>query len=1542
MPNNKGSVNIGLSIAYQKTLEEMTSAFKSRLTALSNEFKKVGFSKDVGEQFDAVYKKIDNVSTEMRAMFDTINKNKLDASQFEQYQLKVTKEFGKIETSISNLNKKLDILGGADFSSDIIKQVNDLKNAYKGLDQVLGLIEPSSGKTAGNIDSSAIESYKKTLEQIKKVQKEVENTTFDGKNNDEIHAMLKEEEQALKSSLASYKKLQTEIQAMSSTDPGYHQKKNELVGYYLAIYQTADALEKLEQAENDNGGNFTFDKSIRRTLDALMDADTKVDNYAAQIRKIIQTNKNASDSLEQTQGTFDTFQIKNGAIHVPIEIDKADANLKRQLQETIGKLQTEADNNSIIAKVKLTLDGASSKGYKKNAEMDKQQQEGQNEPALDFAGAINKKYREAAREAETLVKQQIRQIQSELKEVKIRIKPDDKAFVDDLSKMVNTSLKEIAKKTSGLNVNKELEQLISNLKEVSTSLVGNENFKLGLDEASINRITAAIENMANMIQRAFGVASDGDIAAQWTAIESKFKGVAGEEGKLLKSNKEHKLAIQELAIEYKKYIDMGGKNDLSELTTHKQTIKNIANEYENLGKAAQEASQKQESVAKKKVSSEEAESIKGVTRENKNLEKQADRTGTALGNEGNVAQTAAERFAELAEKKKAATDANLELGIAAEMTTNALKEEIAALKETEKSKKESKPNKNAIDGTTYANNFLKWQRDIKQSLIDSGNYAEVYEAKISQAANGTVKFTATVLDSADKKLKKFSAKVNDLGSIFAPSADDMNEKEVALFEKRQRDAEKLIDAMAAMEGGAEKPFLNRAELEQSIVTLIEAEEELDRFKIKKVSLEESGKLAITTEIKEANGQVKTFIATFDSIGDIIDEETGSVKNFAKVIESAYDSGKFTVSKSNSQSSVLSTYEEIYDIAKKLSSLDVKIAGLDSNKNANQVQELTSQYKELEETYTKLVTAFFKDADVGKLPIESVKELNDVFESAANKIAEIKAKFKDVQTGLFENFEAKWKSDINFDAIASDLNDLKAKFANVGEVTSIQQLRQDLSALEDKLKNIKANESLGKKLNDSLQFKDINEVRASIDSLFASIGKVDEKSIRVEGTDKLTAEIKQANGEIRKMTVSLDSDGFARYVDNGIVQFGRLRRAAEGVFKGIKNLVRIYLSPQDFVRYFRQGFDAVKDIDTAMTELRKVSDASNSDLASYFDDATESAKKLGSSVSDMIGATADWSRMGYNLPDSKQLGEIAVLYKNVGDGISVEEANSSLTSTLQGFQMSADEATKIVDAFNEVSNNYAISSGGIGEALKRSAAAFNAANTDMNQAIALITAGNEVIQNPEKIGTMWQTVSARIRGTKSDLEELGESTENVLSTSKLRSLVAGYTGVDIMKDDNTYKDMYTIIKEIGEEWEKLNDIEQAALLEGLAGKKQSNALAAVLNNYKRLEEIYETAEGSAGSAEREQLKYTQSLQYSLDQLTAHGEEFWSTFINKDDVKEFIDLLNNIIEKATAFVETFGSIPTTAGILGAFASIKNVGINMLVAYLSNYYCFELPTI
>lgn len=82
-------------------------------------------------------------------------------------------------------------------------------------------------------------------------------------------------------------------------------------------------------------------------------------------------------------------------------------------------------------------------------------------------------------------------------------------------------------------------------------------------------------------------------------------------------------------------------------------------------------------------------------------------------------------------------------------------------------------------------------------------------------------------------------------------------------------------------------------------------------------------------------------------------------------------------------------------------------------------------------------------------------------------------------------------------------------------------------------------------------------------------------------------------------------------------------------------------------------------------------------------------------------------------------------------------------------MAYTEAEDIIDEFNEVSNNFAITSGGIGESLQRSAAAFNAANTDLSKSIALIAGTNEIVQDPDAIGSMWTTVSARIRGASTE-------------------------------------------------------------------------------------------------------------------------------------------------------------------------------------------------
>ena len=69
---------------------------------------------------------------------------------------------------------------------------------------------------------------------------------------------------------------------------------------------------------------------------------------------------------------------------------------------------------------------------------------------------------------------------------------------------------------------------------------------------------------------------------------------------------------------------------------------------------------------------------------------------------------------------------------------------------------------------------------------------------------------------------------------------------------------------------------------------------------------------------------------------------------------------------------------------------------------------------------------------------------------------------------------------------------------------------------------------------------------------------------------------------------------------------------------------------------------------------------------------------------------------------------------------------------------SDFALSIVDKMNEVANNYSISSGGIGEALQRSASSMAAANNTIDETIAMITAANEVAQNPDKVGNAMKT------------------------------------------------------------------------------------------------------------------------------------------------------------------------------------------------------------
>lgn len=251
----------------------------------------------------------------------------------------------------------------------------------------------------------------------------------------------------------------------------------------------------------------------------------------------------------------------------------------------------------------------------------------------------------------------------------------------------------------------------------------------------------------------------------------------------------------------------------------------------------------------------------------------------------------------------------------------------------------------------------------------------------------------------------------------------------------------------------------------------------------------------------------------------------------------------------------------------------------------------------------------------------------------------------------------------------------------------------------------------------------------------SIGKFN------DDVTKLSFVVKNGDGTITNMTASLNAARTAIYATAGgtekaTTSFGRFFDELKAKARGITTYLLSMTGFQEIWQQVRQGVQYVREIDSALTELRKVTNETEASYKQFLQTASQVSSVIGSNVADFTNATADFARLGYNLQQATELAKAASVYKNVGDGIeNISQASESIISTMKAFGIEADNAMGIVDRFNAVGNSFAISSTGIGEAMQRSASALFEAGNTIDESIALITGANSVVQNPEQVGEM---------------------------------------------------------------------------------------------------------------------------------------------------------------------------------------------------------------
>ena len=731
---------------------------------------------------------------------------------------------------------------------------------------------------------------------------------------------------------------------------------------------------------------------------------------------------------------------------------------------------------------------------------------------------------------------------------------------------------------------------------------------------------------------------------------------------------------------------------------------------------------------------------------------------------------------------------------------------------------------------------------------------------------------------------------------------------------------------------------------------------------------------------KGTGDFKQFENLSKELSSIVSEVQSLSKAFGKVD----DSGAKTLLSSiqNIDKSLSELSQNILNVNKNMSNM-----GGNTNSAVKQVENITNESKKAASALEDVAKAqtkvngqktnissgtkdAFPDKDVSasvESATNSIKEENNVLEQNTQKIKEntqakeqnanvnfnkydkrldsYNGKIDKYKTTIDRFNDGGWTSSAYLDNVQAVknavkeyetlLNELKGKDASL--VTS-----EDINRLDNYEKKIK--DTIATVTNMSASEKGYNFVSGQKE--LDKIHKLLNENSKMSSEAK--AKIKAYYAEIESGNPSMSLDkihGGILKIYNAEVEAGRAGRTLWDTLKNsgfhqiaaqMAGMVGVY----DVINLGKEGFNVVRELNTALTEMRKVSDETVQSLKDYQATTFDTADTVGTTAKQIQNSTADWMRLGESMNQAAESAKDANVLLNVSEFEGIDEATESLVSMSQAYKDL--DKMDIIDVLNNIGNNYSISTDGLATALKDSASALVTANNDLNEAVSLTTAGNAITQDPSKVGAGLRTISLRLVGTeeaKQELSDLGEETDGMITTvSKLRDTIMDATkaassdgkGFDILDSNGNYKSTYEIMQGLADLYDNIvkKDKELGTnnlnlLLETIAGKNRANIAASILQNGDMLRSVYEDAQNSEGSAEKELNSYLDSIDGKMAQLENRAQEFWFKVIDSETIKNGIDLLSTLLKGATDFVDTVGLLPTILTGIGAGLSFKNIG-------------------
>ena len=162
------------------------------------------------------------------------------------------------------------------------------------------------------------------------------------------------------------------------------------------------------------------------------------------------------------------------------------------------------------------------------------------------------------------------------------------------------------------------------------------------------------------------------------------------------------------------------------------------------------------------------------------------------------------------------------------------------------------------------------------------------------------------------------------------------------------------------------------------------------------------------------------------------------------------------------------------------------------------------------------------------------------------------------------------------------------------------------------------------------------------------------------------------------------------------------------------------------------------------------------------------------------------------------------------------------------------------------NNFALISADVGEALKRSASSLASADVDLSESVAMIISAQESTQDASKVGNALKSLSVNLKGIKTNAKS------GSIELNKTAMALKKYAGIDVTKSNGDIMDTFEILTELSKKWDTFNKQTKAGISESIAGKYQYNVFNAMMDNWEQALSFQQQYKDGwmVGSAEKE--------------------------------------------------------------------------------------------